>query len=40
MEAAGTDLDLRQVFGRRVHQAWEPSERYAQDTTVVEVDPK
>ncbi len=40
MEAAGADFDLSQVLGGRVHQAWEPRQRYAQDTTVVEFDPK
>ena len=40
MEPAGADLDLRQVFGRSVQQAREPSERYAHDTTIFEFDPE
>jgi len=40
MEPAGADLDLRQMFGRSVQQAWEPSERDAHNATIVEFDPE
>jgi hypothetical protein len=40
MEAAEADLDLRQVFGRSVQQAWEPIERDSHNATIFEFDPE